>query len=89
MDFPGLLASIVLGGLAGWAAAALIKGSGLGVVANVLLGIVGAVVGSVLFNLFGAQGVTGFNVWSFVVALIGSVIVLFVANAVFQNRSLR
>ena len=77
----GILAWIVLGGLAGWVASMLMgTNARMGLLANILVGIVGSVIGGWVFNFFGNYGVTGFNLRSFVVALVGSVILLFVAR---------
>lgn len=68
---------IVLGGLAGWVASMIQKTDAqMGVLANILVGIVGAFIGGFVFSLFGGEGVTGFNIYSFVVALVGAVILL-------------
>ncbi len=77
----GILAWIVLGGLAGWVGS-MIMGTNkkMGAIANILVGIVGSVIGGWVFNYFGNYGVTGFNLYSFGVALVGSCILLFVAK---------
>jgi uncharacterized membrane protein YeaQ/YmgE (transglycosylase-associated protein family) len=76
------IAWIVLGLLAGFIGSKLVNKRGEGIVLDVLLGIVGAVVGGWLFNRFGAVGVTGFNVYSLLVAVIGAVLVLVVYHAI-------
>ena len=79
----GFIGWIVLGGLAGWVASMIAKTDhSMGVFANIIVGIIGAGIGGFLFNMFGAQGATGFNIYSFVVALIGAVILLFIVRAV-------
>jgi uncharacterized membrane protein YeaQ/YmgE (transglycosylase-associated protein family) len=66
---------IIFGGLVGWVASMIMKTDGQqGVVLNVILGIVGAVLGGWIVSLFGASGVTGFDLRSFVVALLGAVV---------------
>ena len=77
----GILAWIVLGGLAGWVGS-MIMGTNkrMGMLANILVGIVGSVIGGWVFNYFGNYGVTGFNLYSFAVALVGSCILLFIAK---------
>lgn len=79
----GLCTWLVLGGLAGWLAS-IIKGTNakMGMVANIFTGIIGAMVGGWLFHLFGGAGVTGFNLWSLLVATVGSVILLSVLQAI-------
>jgi uncharacterized membrane protein YeaQ/YmgE (transglycosylase-associated protein family) len=76
-----ILAWIVLGLIAGFIASRLYEGSGQGFLLNVVLGIVGAVVGGFLFSALGASGVTGFNIWSMIVAIIGAIVVLWLYNA--------
>jgi len=76
------IAWIVLGLLAGFIGSKLVNNRGEGIVLDVLLGIVGAVVGGWLFNRFGGVGVTGFNVYSLLVAVIGAVLVLVVYHAI-------
>lgn len=79
----GLCTWLVLGGIAGWLAS-IIKGTNakMGLVANIVTGIIGAMVGGWLFHFFGGAGVTGFNLWSLLVATVGSVILLSVLQAV-------
>jgi uncharacterized membrane protein YeaQ/YmgE (transglycosylase-associated protein family) len=77
-----LLAWIVLGLVAGFIASKVINKTGQGVVLDIILGIVGAVIGGWLFTSFGMAGVTGFNLYSLVVAAIGAGIVLVVYHAV-------
>lgn len=78
----GIIGWIVLGGLAGWVAS-MIMGTdkSMGVLANIFVGIVGALIGGFLVSVFGGSGVTGFNVWSFAVALLGSIILLAIVKA--------
>jgi uncharacterized membrane protein YeaQ/YmgE (transglycosylase-associated protein family) len=49
-----------------------------GLLGNIIAGVIGGVVGGWVFTMFGGTGVTGFNIWSFVVALVGAVIVLYI-----------
>ena len=78
---------IVLGLIAGFIASKIVNKSGEGVILDIVLGIAGAIVGGVLFNEFGAAGVTGFNLYSMVVAVIGAIIVLFIYHALFGRRA--
>jgi uncharacterized membrane protein YeaQ/YmgE (transglycosylase-associated protein family) len=73
-----ILAWIILGLVAGFVASKLVNKSGEGLILDILLGIVGAVVGGWLFNRFGAVGVTGLNLYSILVAVVGAVVVLVV-----------
>jgi uncharacterized membrane protein YeaQ/YmgE (transglycosylase-associated protein family) len=71
-----ILAWIVLGLIAGFIASKIFVGSGQGVLIDIVLGIVGAVVGGYLFSAVGATGITGFNLYSMFVAVVGAVIIL-------------
>jgi len=82
-----ILAWIVLGLIAGFISSKLVNKTGEGVILDIVLGIVGAVVGGYLFSMFGAHGVTGVNLYSLFVAVVGAVIVLVVYHAVRGGRS--
>ena len=71
----GILLWIVFGGLVGWVAS-MIMGSGQGLLMDILVGIVGAVLGGWLMSYFGHGGVNGFDLYSFLVALLGAVVLL-------------
>ncbi len=71
-----IVAWIVFGLIAGFIASKLVNHNGQGPVLDIVLGVVGAFVGGFLFNLLGDSGVTGFNVWSVFVAVVGAVVVL-------------
>ncbi len=73
-----IIAWIVLGLIAGFIGSKLVNKTGEGFFLDIALGIVGAVIGGWLFNLFGMQGVTGLNVYSLIVAVIGAVVFLVV-----------
>lgn len=77
---------LVLGLIAGFIGNKLYGSSGQGLVLDIVLGIVGAVVGGVVFSAFGATGITGFNIWSFIVAIVGSLIVLYIYHNFIQKR---
>lgn len=68
-----ILGWIILGGLAGWIASLLMH-ERQGCLANVIVGILGGVIGGLLFSLIGGVGVTGLNLWSLFVAVMGSII---------------
>jgi uncharacterized membrane protein YeaQ/YmgE (transglycosylase-associated protein family) len=76
-----ILAWIILGLIAGFIGSKLVNKSGEGVFLDIVLGIVGAVVGGWLFNFFGAAGVSGVNLYSLLVAVVGSVLFLFIYHA--------
>ena len=77
-----LLIWILLGALAGWIASIIMgRNAQMGALANVVVGIVGALIGGFLMNAFGAPGVTGFNLYSVLVAIGGAVVLLFIVGA--------
>jgi uncharacterized membrane protein YeaQ/YmgE (transglycosylase-associated protein family) len=78
---------LVLGLIAGFIASKIVNKSGEGLILDIVLGIVGAVVGGFLFAQFGAAGVTGFNLYSMLVAIVGAIVVLFVYHLVPGRRS--
>ena len=79
----GILAWIILGGVAGWLASIIMKtDASQGIFLNILVGVVGAFLGGFAFSLLGGEGVTGFNFYSLLVALVGSVLLLWIVKAV-------
>jgi uncharacterized membrane protein YeaQ/YmgE (transglycosylase-associated protein family) len=84
-----LITWIVLGLIAGFIASKIVNRTGEGVVIDVLLGIVGAIVGGWLFSVFGMRGVSGLNLYSMVVAIIGAGVVLVVYHALFGGSRFR
>jgi len=84
-----ILGWIILGGLAGWLASVLVRGTGLGIIADILIGIVGAFIGGIIVGALGGTGVTGFNIWSFVVAVIGAVVLLLIVRLFTGGRTRR
>ncbi len=77
MDAMGWLAWLIVGALAGWLASIVMGTNGSqGLLLDIIVGIVGALIGGFLFNVIGAPGITGFNVWSLFVAFIGAVVLL-------------
>ena len=83
-----ILGWLVLGLIAGFIASKVINKSGEGVIVDIVLGIVGAVVGGYLFTAFGAAPVTGFNLYSMFVAVIGAIVVLVLYHAIFGRRTM-
>lgn len=84
----GILGWLVLGLIAGFIASKIVNRTGSGVIMDIVLGIVGALVGGFLFSVFGAVGVTGFNIYSMVVAVVGAVVVLWIYHALIGRRAL-
>jgi uncharacterized membrane protein YeaQ/YmgE (transglycosylase-associated protein family) len=82
----GIISWIILGLIAGFIGSKIVDSQGQGFWLNIALGIVGALVGGFIFGLFGASGVTGLNVWSMIVAIAGSIVVLLIYNALTGRR---
>ncbi len=82
-----ILAWIVLGLIAGFIASQIVNKSGEGLILDIVLGVVGAFVGGYLFTLFGAAPVTGLNLYSMLVAVVGAVVVLGLYHLVLGGRS--
>jgi uncharacterized membrane protein YeaQ/YmgE (transglycosylase-associated protein family) len=80
------VAWIVLGLIAGFIGSKIVNKSGEGFFIDILLGIVGAVVGGFLFHLFGMPGVSGLNLYSFAVAIAGSVVFLLIRHLIFGPK---
>ena len=77
---------IILGLIAGFIASKIVNKTGSGIVVDILLGIVGAVVGGFIFAQLGSVGVTGFNLWSMIVAIVGAIVILLIYHAIFGRR---
>jgi uncharacterized membrane protein YeaQ/YmgE (transglycosylase-associated protein family) len=84
-----LLAWIVVGGIAGWLAGLVVRGSGLGLIGDVVVGIVGAFIGGFVLSVLlpGTFGFSGFNFGSLIIAFIGAVILLFIVRLFTRNRA--
>jgi uncharacterized membrane protein YeaQ/YmgE (transglycosylase-associated protein family) len=81
----GVIAWIVLGLIAGFIGSKIVNKQGEGLMLDIVLGVVGAIVGGFLFSLIGAAGVTGLNLYSLFVAVMGSVVVLFIYHAIVRH----
>ncbi len=77
---------IILGGIAGWIAS-LITGGGYGLFGDIILGILGAIIGGWVMTLIGSNGVTGFNLPSLLVAVLGSILLIWIGRALRTGRS--
>jgi uncharacterized membrane protein YeaQ/YmgE (transglycosylase-associated protein family) len=80
---------IVLGLIAGFIASKIVNKQGEGLILDIVLGVIGAVIGGFLFNQFGAAGVTGFNIYSMFVAVVGAVVLLVVYHLITGRRAIR
>jgi len=80
------IAWIVLGLIAGFIGSKIVNKRGEGFLGDIVVGVGGALLGGFLFNLFGATGITGLNLWSCLVAVVGSVVLIFAYHAVWRGR---
>jgi uncharacterized membrane protein YeaQ/YmgE (transglycosylase-associated protein family) len=78
----GILSWVILGLIAGFIGSKIVNKTGEGLFLDIALGVVGAIVGGYLFSLIGTEGVTGLNLWSLLVAVIGAIVVLLVYRMV-------
>jgi uncharacterized membrane protein YeaQ/YmgE (transglycosylase-associated protein family) len=83
----GILAWLVLGLIAGFLASMVMRGGGYGIIGDVIVGIVGALIGGFIFSALGGTGVTGLNLWSLVVAFVGACILIAILRAVSGRRA--
>jgi uncharacterized membrane protein YeaQ/YmgE (transglycosylase-associated protein family) len=83
----GFISWIVVGLIAGFIGSKIVNRSGEGLIRDIILGIVGAFVGGWIFTMMGAAGVTGVDIYSIFVAVIGAVVVLVVYHAIFGQRA--
>jgi len=79
----GILSWLILGLIAGWIGSKIVNKTGEGFFLDIVLGIVGALVGGFLFSLVGAEGVSGLNLYSMFVAVVGSIVVLVIYHTIF------
>jgi len=78
---------LVLGLIAGFIASRIVNKAGEGLILDIVLGIIGAVVGGFLFSLIGAAGVAGFNLYSMLVAIVGAIVVLLIYHAIVRRTA--
>ena len=83
-----VLGWIILGLIAGYIASRIVDKSGEGMFLDIALGIIGAIVGGMLFNFFGVPGVTGLNIYSLLVAVVGAIVVLALYHMLTGKRAL-
>lgn len=83
----GIISWLILGLIAGFIGSKIVNKSGEGFILDVILGVIGAFVGGFLFHLAGFAGVTGLNLWSMLVAVIGAIVVLFAYHLLTGRRT--
>ena len=82
----GIISWVIIGGIAGWLGSMITKNNEeMGFLKNIIVGMIGSLIGGFVFNMIGGYGFTGFNIWSLLVALVGSVILLSVINLFKRN----
>ena len=83
----GILAWIILGALAGWIGSIIMRTNAeQGVFANIIVGIIGAVIGGFVFGLLGGSSVSGLNLYSLLVAVVGAIILIAICRALTGRR---
>jgi uncharacterized membrane protein YeaQ/YmgE (transglycosylase-associated protein family) len=82
-----IISWIILGLIAGFIGSKIVNKQGQGMLLDIALGIVGAIVGGIIFSFFGATGITGLNIWSMIVAIVGSVVVLWAYHVISGRRT--
>lgn len=80
----GILLWIIFGAIAGWIAS-MIMSTSQGLLLDIVVGIIGAMLGGFIFRLFGGTGVTGFNIYSLLVAILGAIVLLWIVKAASRN----
>ncbi len=79
----GIISWIILGGLAGWLASIVMgNDKNQGIIGNIIIGIIGGLVGGFIFSLLGGSGVTGFNIYSLLVAVVGAIVLLWIMRLI-------
>ena len=78
----GVIAWLILGALSGWIANRLMKNSSSGLIDNIIIGIIGSSVGGIVFNFFGSRTITGLNLHSIFVSVVGACISLWLINQI-------
>jgi uncharacterized membrane protein YeaQ/YmgE (transglycosylase-associated protein family) len=81
-----IIAWVILGLIAGFIGSKIINRTGEGLIMDIVLGIVGAMVGGFIFSFFGAAGVTGLNIYSLIVAVVGAIVVLWLYHMIAGRR---
>jgi uncharacterized membrane protein YeaQ/YmgE (transglycosylase-associated protein family) len=89
MTVINILVWIIVGGVAGWLAGLVVQGTGLGIIGDIIVGVVGALIGGFVVSLLlpGTFGFSGFNFGSLIIAFIGAVILLLILKAIGLGRS--
>jgi uncharacterized membrane protein YeaQ/YmgE (transglycosylase-associated protein family) len=82
----GIIAWLIMGLIAGFVASKIVDHRGQGVLRDIVLGIIGALLGGAAFHLIGGEGITGFNAWSLLIATGGAIVVLLVWNVITRRR---
>lgn len=80
----GIILWIIFGALVGWVASMVMKTND-GVIMDIIIGIVGAILGGFIMSLLGKSGVNGFNIYSFLVALLGAVVLIWLVKTIRRN----
>ena len=82
-----IISWIILGLIAGFIGSKIVNKQGQGMLLDIALGVVGAIVGGIIFSFLGVTGITGLNIWSMIVAIVGSVVVLWAYHVISGRRT--
>ncbi len=82
-----IIAWLILGLIAGFIGSKIVNRHGAGILGDLILGVIGALVGGYVFRMFGSSGVTGLNLWSLLVAVVGAVVLLIAYHAIVRLTS--
>ncbi|MGH7025243.1 MAG: GlsB/YeaQ/YmgE family stress response membrane protein [Caulobacteraceae bacterium] len=82
----GIIAWLILGLIAGFIGSKIVNRTGEGLFMDIVLGVIGAFVGGWIFSFFGHSGVTGLNLYSLLVAVVGAIVVLLLYHLIFRSR---
>jgi uncharacterized membrane protein YeaQ/YmgE (transglycosylase-associated protein family) len=79
----GIILFLIIGGVAGWLASVIMRtNSSQGTIGDIVLGVVGAIVGGITMSFFGQAGYTGFNLYSMLVAILGAVLIIWLGRLI-------
>ncbi len=81
MDLWGFIGAMIIGGIAGWLAGKIMRGGGFGILGNVIIGVIGGLLGSWLFSLLNITFLASWGwIGAIITGLIGAVVILFIAG---------
>ncbi|WAW14487.1 GlsB/YeaQ/YmgE family stress response membrane protein [Peptostreptococcus equinus] len=83
----GIISWLIVGALAGWLGSIIMgKNAQMGAIANIIVGIIGAFIGGFIAQSFGGSGVSGINLYSIAISVLGAVVLLFIVGLIQRKR---